>query len=364
MSKLDHGVVYRISCNTTDKWYVGQTLINTESRKKKNAFDAISYRLNQHCLNAMKGREDCPKLYNAIRKYGIESFKVDVLEVCSVEILNERETYFIDKLNVVKNGYNIASGGAGVQLDKTKKMCTSQKISQKIRLKHMDIAYKEKQLKARSDVTYRKKLSEKRKKSDLPLNLSYRRHQTNICGVEVIIRYNGTTITKSFASSKKSTEANIRSALAFRNEKLTSLGLCIPDNIMYVGIFPTPSGFDVNRSHGSREEYARFMTLEECFSFQDDPRFTIPERISAGLRKSNRLSLSHRTHTSMPKCVCALKERGKIVGYKAIFTLLGKRITRSCISKKETLEQKLETVTKWLELQRKNACNVFERSEG
>lgn len=53
-------------------------------------------------------------LKNAILKYGIENFEKEVLEeVDSLEQLNEREIYWIDKLNAKSEGYNIADGGDG-----------------------------------------------------------------------------------------------------------------------------------------------------------------------------------------------------------------------------------------------------------
>lgn len=53
-------------------------------------------------------------LKKAIKKYGIENFKKEILEICSDEDhLNEREKFWIEKLNAIKNGYNIADGGSG-----------------------------------------------------------------------------------------------------------------------------------------------------------------------------------------------------------------------------------------------------------
>ena len=50
----------------------------------------------------------------AINKYGIENFQKDILEVCiNNEHLNEREIYWIEKLDSINDGYNIALGGSG-----------------------------------------------------------------------------------------------------------------------------------------------------------------------------------------------------------------------------------------------------------
>lgn len=49
----------------------------------------------------------------AFRKYGIENFTFTVLEECSIERLNERERYYIQKYNSYFNGYNQTLGGDG-----------------------------------------------------------------------------------------------------------------------------------------------------------------------------------------------------------------------------------------------------------
>lgn len=51
----------------------------------------------------------------AIKKYGKENFKKEIIEVCDKEKANEREVYWIKKLNStdLKIGYNITEGGTG-----------------------------------------------------------------------------------------------------------------------------------------------------------------------------------------------------------------------------------------------------------
>jgi group I intron endonuclease len=54
------------------------------------------------------------KLKLAIKKYGKENFKKEILEICETkEQLNEREKYWIEKLNAINEGYNISLGGDG-----------------------------------------------------------------------------------------------------------------------------------------------------------------------------------------------------------------------------------------------------------
>jgi group I intron endonuclease len=54
-------------------------------------------------------------IQNAIKKYGIENFKKEILEECETkEQLSEREKFWIKKLNSIRpNGYNISAGGDG-----------------------------------------------------------------------------------------------------------------------------------------------------------------------------------------------------------------------------------------------------------
>lgn len=52
-------------------------------------------------------------LYQAFRKYGTENFHFYVLEECSKSSLNEREIYWIHKLDTFNNGYNMTIGGTG-----------------------------------------------------------------------------------------------------------------------------------------------------------------------------------------------------------------------------------------------------------
>lgn len=50
----------------------------------------------------------------AIRKYGVENFKKEILEVCTNELIwKEREKFWIKELNAQSIGYNIAEGGDG-----------------------------------------------------------------------------------------------------------------------------------------------------------------------------------------------------------------------------------------------------------
>jgi hypothetical protein len=48
-----------------------------------------------------------------MRKYGIENFEIESIEQCPDDLLNEREIYWIEKLDTFHNGYNETLGGEG-----------------------------------------------------------------------------------------------------------------------------------------------------------------------------------------------------------------------------------------------------------
>ena len=53
------------------------------------------------------------KIYQAMRKYGIENFHFAILEECQNDKLEQREKYYIEKNNTIEDGYNEALGGKG-----------------------------------------------------------------------------------------------------------------------------------------------------------------------------------------------------------------------------------------------------------
>lgn len=87
--------IYKITNLTNDKAYIGQSI-------------RIKDRVNQHFRNAFNSKTHTYEypLYRAIRKYGSENFKWEVLEECLVEELTEKESGWIKKYQTLSNGYN------------------------------------------------------------------------------------------------------------------------------------------------------------------------------------------------------------------------------------------------------------------
>jgi group I intron endonuclease len=97
-----HGIVYKIINNINGKIYIGKTKT-----------DFKSYIRNKFRYNLEKSKRP---VFRAVLKYGINNFRVKVLEVAyTKEQLNDIERLYIKKLNSQnpKIGYNICSGGEG-----------------------------------------------------------------------------------------------------------------------------------------------------------------------------------------------------------------------------------------------------------
>ena len=91
--------IYQITNDVNQKIYIGKTENSIEKRFK------------EHCLDAFRERNEKRPLYNAMRKYGIEHFYIELIE--ETDNPEEREIYWIEKKQSFKNGYNATIGGDG-----------------------------------------------------------------------------------------------------------------------------------------------------------------------------------------------------------------------------------------------------------
>ena len=94
--------IYCITNLINNKKYIGQS-INIENRWRKHKRNAFN-----------QNRKECNRpLYKAIRKYGLDNFKFEIIEECKIEDLNAREIYWISFYNAADSryGYNLGKGG-------------------------------------------------------------------------------------------------------------------------------------------------------------------------------------------------------------------------------------------------------------
>ena len=94
--------IYKITNDVNGKVYIGKTLRSVEKRWK------------EHLQAYKRERTEKRPLYRAINKYGIEHFRIETIEECSDEIVEEREAFWIKEYNSFgKDGYNATTGGDG-----------------------------------------------------------------------------------------------------------------------------------------------------------------------------------------------------------------------------------------------------------
>lgn len=93
--------IYKITNLINNKCYIGKTL------------NTIQERWREHCSDYKKRDEEKRPLYSAMNKYGIENFKIEEIEQCNEDIINDREKYWIEYYGSFKKGYNATLGGDG-----------------------------------------------------------------------------------------------------------------------------------------------------------------------------------------------------------------------------------------------------------
>ena len=109
--------IYKITNIINDKIYIGKTSQTIEKRWK------------EHCSDYLRRNEEKRPLYSAMKKYGIQNFKIEEIEQCTSEEANEKEKYWIEYYNSFKNGYNATIGGDGkAYIDRKLVINTYQKI--------------------------------------------------------------------------------------------------------------------------------------------------------------------------------------------------------------------------------------------
>ena len=95
-------VIYCYTNKLNNKKYVGQTKSTLKNRHRQHMYEVNN-----------DGHGHDYHLHNAIRKYGIENFSLEILHFCDEYSINLLEIYYIDKFNLTNRnyGYNSAYGG-------------------------------------------------------------------------------------------------------------------------------------------------------------------------------------------------------------------------------------------------------------
>jgi group I intron endonuclease len=105
--------IYKITNISNGKIYVGQAVSHILNHKRYRPYGHEG-RFRCHISEAFSTKKNQSHyLNNAIRKYGVTDFMVELIECCELEKADEREIYYIKELNsLFPNGYNLKNGGS------------------------------------------------------------------------------------------------------------------------------------------------------------------------------------------------------------------------------------------------------------
>lgn len=92
--------IYKIENLLNHRCYIGQSR-DIEKRWRNHKIAAF---------NSNQKSYDYP-LYRAIRKYGLDNFSFEIIELCSIEDLDCKEIYWIGFYHAFESGYNQTIGG-------------------------------------------------------------------------------------------------------------------------------------------------------------------------------------------------------------------------------------------------------------
>ncbi len=93
-----NGFIYIIRNTINNKVYIGQTKTSVDIRWK------------EHLRHARYGDQ---VINRAMRKYGVDKFYIETLEICDISVIDYREVYYIDLYDSTNKskGYNVSIGG-------------------------------------------------------------------------------------------------------------------------------------------------------------------------------------------------------------------------------------------------------------
>lgn len=290
--------------------------------KKKQGIEG---RLRRHISQALNNENDCPRLYNAIRKYGKDSFMIEELKRCSIDECDNYEIKFIEKYNSTNRdiGYNIALGGGGRSVVD---------ISDETRNK-MSIGRKNKTVNVEPNIG---KLFRKN------IHVGY--------GISIILK--GIRYTKDFSSSDNYLEQNLELAREWlklvKSNKLNEENNIkynkkskLPRNITYeFDKDGNPCGYNALVIENGKR-YRRSFTLSENTL---DEKLELAKKwledFKAGKINKDDYGSANGKNPDLPKNISVINRDGELVGYAAKITINKKKYHKQFTQINLSLEEK------------------------
>lgn len=221
--------IYKIT-NPKGKIYIGQS-INIEKRIGE-------YKKLRNCSGQTM-------IYRSLVKYGIENHFFEIIDECAIESLNERERYWQDYYDVLKNGLNCVLTRTDIQKKVVSKE-TKLKMSASMKGKYKGRKLSQKQI----------EFIKENNKGMTPPNkgkITIYHHNCNICGVDFETR-----LKTSKLCSLKCRDENNRIKNAQR-KKIKPLKIEQQKNVWNKGVRLKP------KEHGTLREYQYYKCrCEKC----------------------------------------------------------------------------------------------------
>lgn len=166
MITQDSGEIYIITNITNNKKYIGQTVSYLSSGRKYG----IGRRWDKHLSDARNNADlGIRHFCNAIRKYGKDNFKVELLLICNVKMMDFYEKEFINLYDTISpKGYNLESGGTR-RNEKRLHQETKEKLSKSHRFLNIKDEDKENLLNSMEELEI----------DELPFGINYTHHTVN-----------------------------------------------------------------------------------------------------------------------------------------------------------------------------------------
>ena len=223
------GVIYKLTNTINGKIYIGQAKSYIQNHGKIIRH-GLEGRWMSHKNDALSGKNSCPYLYAAIRKYNPDSFTREIIVIVLKENIDDEEIFYIkhyDSINREK-GYNVIIRYAP-KCDGTDNLDRIEKIKNSMLKRWQDPEYKEKTTKGNFKAVMARADSGKTRKKNKDLNLPGGIYKTKE-GYNIQIMRNGKYKVTSVQGKKLTEEELLQKAIKKREEIIYNMDNNINDS--------------------------------------------------------------------------------------------------------------------------------------